>query len=161
MDQFSGFDLQRELEQMQIYTELADLYNTLAIITFGNTKNDMDLLLDSLFNIDRHLQNRILNEGIIDLQMESIPDWGEYHPSSIPLDQIIYGTKTSILFEASVGRIAAEMVIPYPPGIPVIQLGEIITKEMVDYILCLKEKGSRFQGIKDSTVSTIQIIERV
>jgi len=47
----------------------------------------------------------------------------------------------AIPLEASVGRIALEFVTPYPPGAPRIIPGQLITKEVVDYLLRLHENG--------------------
>lgn len=42
--------------------------------------------------------------------------------------------------------IAADMVIPYPPGIPLLMYGEEITTEHIEQISYLEETGARFQG---------------
>lgn len=42
--------------------------------------------------------------------------------------------------------IAADMVIPYPPGIPLLMYGEKITTEHIKQISYLEETGARFQG---------------
>jgi len=160
INNITGFELQKRLEQRGIFTELADLYNVLAIITFGNRKGEIDFLAESLLQLDQSFANQCINEGEINQEIEFITEWNITQPSFVSLDQIIYGSKVSIPIKESMGRIAAEMVIPYPPGIPVIQLGERITEEQIDYVLRLIEQGSRFQGIKDSTISTIQIVER-
>ena len=51
-----------------------------------------------------------------------------------------------ILIENAAGYIAAEAVIPYPPGIPLIIRGEKITSESILLYFSLKEKGAKFQG---------------
>jgi arginine/lysine/ornithine decarboxylase len=45
-----------------------------------------------------------------------------------------------------VGEIAAESIIPYPPGIPLILAGERITILMLENLLKLRNSGARFQG---------------
>ena len=51
--------------------------------------------------------------------------------------------------ENSVGEIAGEMVMAYPPGIPVICMGERITQDIIDYIKLLKEQKCQMQGTAD------------
>ena len=56
------------------------------------------------------------------------------------------GYETKIVsIEDAVGMIAAEMVIPYPPGIPLIMYGERITSEHKEQIMYLERAGARFQ----------------
>ena len=59
------------------------------------------------------------------------------------------------------GRTAAEMVIPYPPGIPILYPGEVITVEVVQYLSKLVTLGARFQGVTTADLSTIQVLERM
>ena len=51
-----------------------------------------------------------------------------------------------ISFNEAVGKISAEMVIPYPPGIPLIMSGEIITVEKITILENLLAHRSRFHG---------------
>ncbi|MFV9511755.1 aminotransferase class I/II-fold pyridoxal phosphate-dependent enzyme [Tepidibacillus sp. LV47] len=158
----SGFDLQKRLEQNNIYTELADPFNTLAIMTYGNTFDDIKALYQALLKIDHSFYDVLKTEGKIIPKMEvNLKPIDEKSTSLISLDQIIYGKKKVVPFEASFGMIAAEMVIPYPPGIPIIQLGERITKEMISYLLELKEMGAKFQGISDPTISIIKVVDEM
>jgi len=159
----SGFELQQRLQQKNIYTELADLQNVLAIITFGNTINDLDKLYIAIKEIDQDIINHSydlngfeanqpiypISDNILNIQSKS----------EVSLEKVLYGKKESVLFEDSVGKVSAEMVIPYPPGIPMIQLGERITKEVIQYLLLIKEKGAKFQGIQDQSLKFIQVLD--
>jgi arginine/lysine/ornithine decarboxylase len=42
----------------------------------------------------------------------------------------------------SAGEIAAELVTPYPPGIPVLAPGEVITSERIDYLDGVYSRGA-------------------
>lgn len=46
------------------------------------------------------------------------------------------------------GRICSEFVMCYPPGIPILAPGEVITKDIIDYIIYAKEKGCSMQDLK-------------
>jgi len=54
--------------------------------------------------------------------------------------------KVEINLEQAIGRRGTEMLIPYPPGIPLMLPGEIVTEELVTEIYELQEKGAYFQG---------------
>ncbi|MNU35370.1 Arginine decarboxylase [compost metagenome] len=55
------------------------------------------------------------------------------------------------------GRVAAEMVIPYPPGIPLLYPGELITAEISQLLTELHRAGAKCQGTADSTMSTLRV----
>jgi len=58
-----------------------------------------------------------------------------------------------------VGRICSEFVLCYPPGIPILAPGEVITKEIVDYILYAQAKGSSMQGPEDPDIRFLNVLK--
>ena len=63
-------------------------------------------------------------------------------------------------FKQSVGRICAEVITPYPPGIPVLSPGEEITREVVDYLKLELDAGVRMQGPYDSELRRIRVVKQ-
>ena len=61
-------------------------------------------------------------------------------------------------FKKSAGRICAEVITPYPPGIPVISPGEEITREIISYLELEKKAGVRMQGPYDSDLRKIRVV---
>ncbi|MGH7756343.1 MAG: hypothetical protein ACREM8_08680, partial [Vulcanimicrobiaceae bacterium] len=61
-------------------------------------------------------------------------------------------------FKASAGRICAEVITPYPPGIPVLSPGETITPEIIDYLDLERRAGVRMQGPNDTELRTIRVV---
>lgn len=59
----------------------------------------------------------------------------------------------------AIGRIAAEQITPYPPGIPVIVPGERITQEVVDYLLTGLEAGMVLPDRADPDLKTIRVMQ--
>ncbi|GGG87305.1 lysine decarboxylase [Paenibacillus radicis (ex Gao et al. 2016)] len=57
------------------------------------------------------------------------------------------------------GRCSAEMVVPYPPGIPVLYAGERITEASIRQISHLAKHGAKFQGASDPSMQTIEVQE--
>ncbi|MNI75398.1 Arginine decarboxylase [compost metagenome] len=49
------------------------------------------------------------------------------------------------------------MVIPYPPGIPLLYPGEVITREIYARIVSLVKAGAKFQGAMDHTLQTLKV----
>lgn len=66
--------------------------------------------------------------------------------------------RRSVLLEESEGLISAEYIYLYPPGIPFLVPGEIITNNILKILLKYKEKGFRIEGLEDFSNRTIQVI---
>lgn len=64
-----------------------------------------------------------------------------------------------IPIEESAGRQAAEMVIPYPPGIPILYPGEWITNEIETMLLQLRNFKAKCQGVEDFSLRTISVYQ--
>jgi arginine/lysine/ornithine decarboxylase len=62
--------------------------------------------------------------------------------------------------ERAAGRISAEMVSPYPPGVPVIAPGEVITSEVLDYLRSGVEHGVLIPDAADPSVRTLRVVAR-
>jgi arginine/lysine/ornithine decarboxylase len=56
------------------------------------------------------------------------------------------------------GRISAESITPYPPGIPVVAPGERITREVLDYLREGVGEGMYISGLSDPTFGTIRVV---
>ena len=72
-----------------------------------------------------------------------------------------YSEKVSVPVEASSGRVCAEFVMCYPPGIPILAPGEMITDDVVQYILYAKKKGCSMQGTEDPAVDHLMVLANI
>lgn len=64
-----------------------------------------------------------------------------------------------VLLKEAIGHVCGELVMAYPPGIPILAPGERITEELIDYIIFSKERGCSIQGTEDPDVKYINIIK--
>ncbi|MGL5977425.1 MAG: aminotransferase class I/II-fold pyridoxal phosphate-dependent enzyme [Erysipelotrichaceae bacterium] len=142
------YDILRDEYNIQI--EFGDLGNILAIISAGDKKKDIERLLSALSEIKhRYAGSR---QGLFDHDY--------IHPDVVTTPQIaFYSRKTAVPLAASVGRICAEFVMAYPPGIPILAPGERISTTLIDYILYAKKMGCSLTGPKDMHLETIQVLE--
>ncbi|MGE6349093.1 aminotransferase class I/II-fold pyridoxal phosphate-dependent enzyme [Bacillus mycoides] len=137
--QLSGYELQSVFEKVGIYTEMADPYNVLFILPLQVNEGYMK----AIEIIRVALQQYKVKDKTASIRYTYK---GEISPLPYTYKQLErYETKLVSLEEA-VGMIAAEMVIPYPPGIPLIMYGERITQEHTKQIAHLEKTGARFQG---------------
>ena len=75
------------------------------------------------------------------------------------LQQAFLAEKEAVPLRFSIGRVCAEFVMCYPPGIPILAPGERITEAIVSYILYAKEKGCSLTGSQDMTLSSLQVVQ--
>ena len=69
--------------------------------------------------------------------------------------------KVSLPIEQTAGKISGEFVMCYPPGIPILAPGEMVTQEIVEYILYARDKGCSMQGMEDPKVEHLQVLKGV
>ena len=110
-------------------------------------------LLAALQDISRRFSNqgRKLTHKL--LKMPQIPE-----QVLIPREAF-YRRKIKTSFDDSIGKVCGELVMAYPPGIPIIIPGERITKEILDYVKDMKAAKLQLQGMEDPELTTINIIE--
>ena len=150
----TGFELDMILsEKYHIQMELSDFYNVLAVGSFGDTKEGMDQLISALKSISEEYYGK--RKPIPDfLDIPNIPK------KILEPRKAFYSDKISIPLKDSIGEISGEFLLAYPPGIPVLCPGEIITKEVVEYVFDLKRANLYVQGTEDSTVENIKIVKK-
>ena len=149
----TGYDLDMLLcEKYHIQVELSDLYNVLAVGSFGDTQESIDALINALKEIsNEHYGKRTKQSSFIDVP--EIPE------NTAAPRKAFNGVKECVLLKDSVGKVSGEFLMAYPPGIPVLCPGEIITQEIVDYVERLKETGLYVQGTEDPEVEYIKIVK--
>ncbi len=76
----------------------------------------------------------------------------------LPRDAFLADTEF-VPFKDSAGRICAETISPYPPGIPVISPGEEITEDLIDYLRLELKAGVRIQGPYDDELKNIRVVK--
>ena len=139
-------------EKANIEVELSDLYNILCLITIGDTEKETNLLVNALSRmVEAHEAEAVIIEPSV-----TLPDIPGLAMS--PRDAFYAATEQIQLKEAK-GRISAEFVMVYPPGIPIFIPGEIITQGNIDYIFMNIEAGLPVQGPEDDTLEMIHVIK--
>jgi len=149
----TGFELKNILfKNYSVDVELSDFINILAIITYANMKEDIDRLLDALKDISKKNIEGI--ELINEINLPELPDY------IMSPRQAYFSTNKVIPWSQAKGEIAGEMIAPYPPGIPVIYPGELVTEQVWEYIESYRVKKRHLHGPADSELNTFKIIEK-
>ncbi len=139
-------------QEFEVQPELGDLYNILILISIGTTKEDIDKLIKALKIITTSYCKK---ENLNDIKIKQIRPQIKINPR-----EAFYSRKESVDINESINRICGESIMAYPPGIPIIAPGEMITQEIVDYIKLLKQNNAYLTDMQDKTLKTIQVIQK-
>ncbi len=150
----SGFGLQEELyQQAGVSTELADHENVVAVITWANREKDIDRLVQGVKRIAGQRRERKPGSPLTEIRLPQPP------PIVLTPREAYYAPKRTVSLEEAQGKVAGEMVAPYPPGIPLIYPGEIITEEIHQALKRCKKEHRPLHGPACPSLDYLRIIE--
>ena len=142
------YDILRD--DYDIQAEFGDLGNILAYISVGDRRQDIERLVSALSEIRRRFKRDktgMLNHEYINPYVALAPQTA------------FYADKESLPINESSGKICSEFVMCYPPGIPILAPGEMITNEILEYIDYAKEKGCFLTGTQDMNIEHINVVK--
>lgn len=162
-DQITGFKLQRELEAHGCWIEMSDPRYAVLVLGIYTPDDELNKLKNALLSIDLHLKE--LPTGIERQTAASLSYQSEQEealtavglPVSFARGGLKGKTTARVGQHDAEGLQAAEMVVPYPPGIPIVYRGETLTKAIIGHIERLAAAGAKFQGAEDSRMNTIAV----
>jgi arginine decarboxylase len=142
-------------DRLGVVAELPSLRHLTFIISLGNTLADIDRLVAAFTELSTNYRQ--------DRQLEL--------PAIAPPSQILTTMAMTprqadrsphlrVSIAAAVGKISAESICPYPPGIPIVMPGEIVTAEALDYLRRVLDLGGELAGCSDLGLATISIVDR-
>jgi arginine/lysine/ornithine decarboxylase len=154
----TGYEVERQLnDRFDIAVELSDHRGIIANLNLGDTPESADRLVTALqavaadapSNAGSSAASRSSGAAIAITEQAMTPRAAYFAPSrQVPLGD-------------AVDEVAAELVTPYPPGIPVLAPGDVISREKVDYLLETYAWGRGLYGDRDAGFDrTISIVDR-
>ncbi len=141
------YDLLRDEYDIQI--EFGDIGNILAYISVGDRTRDIERLISALAEIKR----RFGKSGTGMLTQEYINPVVAETPR-----RAFYADKMSLSLDEAAGHVCSEFVMCYPPGIPILAPGELITPQIIEYIKYAKEKGCQMTGTEDINIERLNVL---
>jgi len=148
----SGFEAYKILRnESKIQLELAESHIVLAVLTIGTTQQHLNQLVSGFKKLsDTYYKQRDKLEKI---------DFEYKFPETYTRPRDAYHAPTKVVtLDEAIDEIAAEQVMIYPPGIPIVIPGEIITQDVIDDIKFYLKKGSALQSDLDD--SQIRIVDK-
>lgn len=143
------YDLLRD--EYDIQTEFGDLGNLLAYLSIGDRPREIERLVSALSEIRRRYgktdRSGLMEQEYIDPEVAVSPQ------------DAFYAEKESLPIRETAGRVCSEFVMCYPPGIPILAPGELVTEEILDYIHYAKEKGCSMTGPEDAGITRLNVLK--
>jgi lysine decarboxylase len=147
-----GYTLYRILrDRYNIESEFGDYFYTVCVMGVGSEQEDVDRLIFAIKDISAGYKG----------QCKPL-SWDEALPPTPPM--IItpraahFSERTFVHRNEAKGRVSAQMIVPYPPGIPVLCPGELITEEICDFLDGFIRSGRHFHGSESENQDSIAVV---
>ena len=159
----TGVEFERMLRAYSIEVELVQANHVLVLITIGDTKESVDALIKAVQAVsDDVLCEASKDIGTNDKAVQSLSK----DSALLPMPQVrvtprnaIYAHREQVPLSEALHRIAGETIAYYPPGIPCVAVGEVISESVLQYIENRKALGYVPNGADDMTLETIWVIQ--
>ncbi|MEE0944023.1 MAG: aminotransferase class I/II-fold pyridoxal phosphate-dependent enzyme [Clostridia bacterium] len=132
-------------EKYNIDVEMSDRFNVVCIATPSNTFAEIDSLFDAIKKILAETEE-FKGKSV---ELPVLPE------RVMPPREAFWSKYELVPLENAEGRIARTNIAAYPPGIAVVCYGEVITREIIDYITHIRELGAEIEGLDNIMVSVI------
>lgn len=159
----TGIEFERMLRAYFIEVELVQANHVLVLITIGDTKDSVDALIKAVQAVsDDVLSGASRVAGTNDEEAQSLSK----DSALLPLPQVrvtprnaMYAHREQVPLSEALHRIAGETIAYYPPGIPCVAVGEVISESVLQYIENRKALGYVPNGADDITLETIWVLQ--
>ena len=147
----TGFEVDEYFHaQLNVIAEMPTLTQLVFSFSIGNTQADSDRLVaafQKLVNLEGGAKRRPLDHNFL------IPD------SLLTPRQAYFAKTKRVNLHNAIGNISAESLCPYPPGIPLVCIGEKVTEEVVEILQAILRSGGVVNGASDRSLKTILVID--
>jgi arginine/lysine/ornithine decarboxylase len=148
---WTGFAADEYLHQtLGVTAELPSLHHLTFVISLGNTREDLRHLVQGIQTLAQDKRSP--------LSLPSFPLPSLQVPILSPR-QAFFSRRRTVPVSDAIGQVCAELICPYPPGIPVLMPGEPITIEAIAYLTQICTMGGTITGCADPTLQTLTIVE--
>jgi arginine/lysine/ornithine decarboxylase len=136
-----------------VQPELSGTRHVLCISTIGNTDDDFERLVAGFEEVANHA-GRTSEETKTGL----IGDLLAVRPATVLTPrEAFFAADEAVSLQAAAGRVAAEAITPYPPGIPLVMPGERLDTDVIDLLTALRDKGNPISA-SDPTMELVKVV---
>jgi len=140
--------------EYKVQCELSDARNLLFILSYADGEEQADYLLRALQGLARDHRRESSAARAVAAGLPAVPAQG------MTPREAFFAPKGSVPFDEAEGRIAAEQVMFYPPGIPILCPGDIIDAASLHYIRAMQSLGLKVVGPRDASLTELQVVGR-
>jgi arginine/lysine/ornithine decarboxylase len=150
----TGFAAEDFINTNGLTPEFSSLQNLIFIISLGNNKSDLEVLVEGLKKLSQI--DKLTNQyQICKYRNDDIMG----HIFCLSPREAFFADSETLPLEKTLDRICAENICPYPPGIPVLMAGELITKPAIEYLQQIPLLGGVISGCVDSSLRSLKVIK--
>jgi arginine/lysine/ornithine decarboxylase len=136
-----------------VQPELSGHGHVLCITTIGNTDTDMDRLVSGFAEVAEHF-GRSGAPG----QSTLIDDMVTHRPELVLTPrEAFFATDEDVPVASATERVAAEVITPYPPGIPLVMPGERLSRDVIDLLIALRTSGNPVSAT-DPSLTVVRVV---
>ena len=131
---------------------MADGDTVVFLATLADSRTEFDELAKVLIPILKHLVGpaRVTTTSL---------SWSIVPTVAISMRDAYFAETELVLAENAMGRIAADLIAPYPPGVAVVAPGEVLTQEILEGLALTKAAGVRIAYATDSTLMKYRVVK--
>ncbi len=148
----SGVDIERALIEDGVRVEMADRDTIVFLATLADTEADFQTLAMKLVPILKKLQGAP-RESATALSWAVIPQ------IATSMREAYFAETEMAPAESAVGRISADLIAPYPPGVAVVAPGELLTEQIVNGLVASQKAGVRIAYATDPTLNSFRVVK--
>ena len=147
-----GFAVERDLVAAGLPLEMADRDTLVPVVTMADDAGTVGRLLDAITaSVERH-------RGAL-RPVATAASWQVQPDVVLSPREAFFAPRVTVPAAAATGRVCAEVVAPYPPGIPVLAPGERIGAGVLDALTQARQQGARIAYAADPTLATVQVVD--
>ena len=151
----SGFAAEEELRRRNVACELADARNVLLLLSYADGERETERVLAALRGMaEEHAPMCTSRGAAAFLALPPLPE-----TALLPRDAY-FARSEHVDVGTAEGQIAAETIVFYPPGIPVLAPGDVIDGATLAYLRAMKAIGARVVGAADASLGTLTVIAK-
>ena len=154
--QMTGYEAEDILRnRFGVCPEMSDRVGLVFLVTLADTQQSIDRLVDAFTTISRE---RYTGSARLVMARSSGAVVAPGDLAMTPRDAF-FAASRKVTLAAAEGEVSAELVLPYPPGIPVLAPGEVITADKIAYLQEGAAHGQYISGPADPTLTTIRVVD--
>ena len=151
----TGFAAEAELRRRNIACELADARNVLLLLSYADGAREAERIFAALRDMAASCAPLCTSRGAASfLALPPIPE------TVLSPRAAYFACGERVPAEHAEGRTAAETIVFYPPGIPVLAPGDRIDAETLTYLRAMRAIGARVVGAADASLETLMVIAK-